>query len=117
MLICFSNNSCGGIAQLGERLNGIQEVSGSIPLISTKISSKCWILSNVSTIFFVLSANFSMTQIIEILIKIMLLHIYCTKKSPPKMEAIFYKFIILFMTLSYAFRFTTRCNYNILIGF
>ena len=24
-----------GIAQLGERLNGIQEVSGSIPLIST----------------------------------------------------------------------------------
>ena len=25
-----------GIAQLGERLNGIQEVSGSIPLISTK---------------------------------------------------------------------------------
>ena len=26
----------GGIAQLGERLNGIQEVSGSIPLISTK---------------------------------------------------------------------------------
>ena len=27
--------SYGGIAQLGERLNGIQEVSGSIPLIST----------------------------------------------------------------------------------
>ncbi len=27
--------SDGGIAQLGERLNGIQEVSGSIPLIST----------------------------------------------------------------------------------
>ena len=26
----------GGIAQLGERLNGIQEASGSIPLISTK---------------------------------------------------------------------------------
>ena len=26
----------GGIAQLGERLNGIQEVSGSIPLISSK---------------------------------------------------------------------------------
>ena len=25
-----------GIAQLGERLNGIQEVSGSIPLISTR---------------------------------------------------------------------------------
>ena len=29
----------GGIAQLGERLNGIQEVSGSIPLISTKTKS------------------------------------------------------------------------------
>ena len=28
----------GGIAQLGERLNGIQEVSGSIPLISTRKS-------------------------------------------------------------------------------
>jgi hypothetical protein len=26
----------GDIAQLGERLNGIQEVSGSIPLISTR---------------------------------------------------------------------------------
>ena len=25
----------GGVAQLGERLNGIQEASGSIPLIST----------------------------------------------------------------------------------
>ena len=32
----------GGIAQLGERLNGIQEVSGSIPLISTK-HSVCWV--------------------------------------------------------------------------
>ena len=30
IIICY-----GGIAQLGERLNGIQEVSGSIPLIST----------------------------------------------------------------------------------
>ena len=26
----------GGVAQLGERLNGIQEVMGSIPTISTK---------------------------------------------------------------------------------
>ena len=31
---------CGGIAQLGERLNGIQEVSGSIPLISTILNIK-----------------------------------------------------------------------------
>ena len=30
----------GGIAQLGERLNGIQEVSGSIPLISTSFQSR-----------------------------------------------------------------------------
>jgi hypothetical protein len=27
----------GGLAQLGERLHGMQEVSGSIPLISTKL--------------------------------------------------------------------------------
>ena len=33
---CYYNFAHGGIAQLGERLNGIQEVSGSIPLISTK---------------------------------------------------------------------------------
>ena len=31
----FTNERRGDIAQLGERLNGIQEVSGSIPLIST----------------------------------------------------------------------------------
>ncbi len=39
MLLTKYNNSVniyGGIAQLGERLNGIQEASGSIPLISTK---------------------------------------------------------------------------------
>ena len=32
----------GGIAQLGERLNGIQEVSGSIPLISTTSKEIDW---------------------------------------------------------------------------
>ena len=37
IIIAFRPNLIfGGIAQLGERLNGIQEVSGSIPLISTK---------------------------------------------------------------------------------
>ena len=36
--------SYGGIAQLGERLNGIQEVSGSIPLISTKGHLKFYFL-------------------------------------------------------------------------
>ena len=30
------NQTCGGLAQLGERLHGMQEVSGSIPLFSTK---------------------------------------------------------------------------------
>ena len=35
-----STTEYGGIAQLGERLNGIQEVSGSIPLISTTKASK-----------------------------------------------------------------------------
>ena len=30
---------CGGIAQLGERLHGMQEVSGSIPLTSTKFQA------------------------------------------------------------------------------
>ena len=31
--------SPGAIAQLGERLNGIQEVVGSIPIISTKFKT------------------------------------------------------------------------------
>ena len=29
-------NTFGGVAHLGERLNGIQEVVGSIPIVSTK---------------------------------------------------------------------------------
>ena len=35
----FESGFCGigGIAQLGERLHGMQEVSGSIPLTSTNI--------------------------------------------------------------------------------
>ena len=38
--IAYNSHCClqiGDIAQLGERLNGIQEVRGSNPLISTKI--------------------------------------------------------------------------------
>jgi hypothetical protein len=31
----------GGIAQLGERLHGMQEVSGSIPLTSTNKLKRC----------------------------------------------------------------------------
>jgi hypothetical protein len=34
----FGNAFDGGIAQLGERLHGMQEVSGSIPLTSTSNS-------------------------------------------------------------------------------
>ena len=34
MLIYFLQTN-GGVAQLGERLNGIQEVMGSIPTVST----------------------------------------------------------------------------------
>ena len=45
----------GGIAQLGERLNGIQEVSGSIPLISTTRKQKKLVLTKVKTSFFVFS--------------------------------------------------------------
>ena len=35
----YNSQPFGGIAQLGERLHGMQEVSGSIPLISTKCSN------------------------------------------------------------------------------
>ena len=45
----------GGIAQLGERLNGIQEVSGSIPLISTKTPEN----ESFSVFFFCKSSVFS----------------------------------------------------------
>ncbi len=44
----------GGIAQLGERLNGIQEVSGSIPLISTiswKVKKKKLVLETKRAFF------------------------------------------------------------------
>ena len=41
----------GGIAQLGERLNGIQEVSGSIPLISTIKSSENFGFQNFFFVF------------------------------------------------------------------
>ena len=34
---------CGGVAQLGARLNGIQKVRGSIPLISTRKESGNWV--------------------------------------------------------------------------
>jgi hypothetical protein len=38
----------GGIAQLGERLHGMQEVSGSIPLTST--TNFGWLADTVATV-------------------------------------------------------------------
>ena len=35
---CFERR--GGVAHLGERLNGIQEVVGSIPIVSTNVNRK-----------------------------------------------------------------------------
>ena len=52
----------GGIAQLGERLNGIQEVSGSIPLISTTKVLKTSVFGTFSFAFrwfYLLNAIFS----------------------------------------------------------
>lgn len=37
----YIRTSCGGVAHLGERLNGIQEVVGSIPIISTTTQPVC----------------------------------------------------------------------------
>ena len=48
----------GGVAQLGERLNGIQEVMGSIPTISTKTK----ILSPLVDGIFVLYYSFFIIQ-------------------------------------------------------
>ena len=48
----------GGIAQLGERLNGIQEVSGSIPIISTILRDTEKALKRKFQGFFVCFMNF-----------------------------------------------------------
>ncbi len=42
---------CGGIAQLGERLHGMQEVSGSIPLISTNSSFFLFVFNLLKNLF------------------------------------------------------------------
>jgi hypothetical protein len=39
----------GGIAQLGERLHGMQEVSGSIPLTSTSLSEELLLVLSPSS--------------------------------------------------------------------
>ena len=45
------HTSSGGLAQLGERLHGMQEVSGSIPLFSTK---KALYFAGSTVLFFLL---------------------------------------------------------------
>ena len=47
--------SFGGLAQLGERLHGMQEVSGSIPLFSTK---KALYFAGSTVLFFLLKPIF-----------------------------------------------------------
>ena len=47
----FKANWLGGLAQLGERLTGSQEVSGSIPLISTKKHQNRMVLMLFSYLF------------------------------------------------------------------
>jgi hypothetical protein len=54
----FSNNwlkAVGGIAQLVERLHGMQEVSGSIPLTSTNIDYRFNDLSHIALWVFLLN--------------------------------------------------------------
>ena len=46
----LDTNGNGGIAQLGERLHGMQEVSGSIPLTSTKSNKEA--VDVVAKLFF-----------------------------------------------------------------
>ena len=40
LTVCYKVRPCGAVAQLGERLNGIQEVDGSIPFGSTRLRPK-----------------------------------------------------------------------------
>jgi hypothetical protein len=44
--------SLGGVAHLGERLNGIQEVVGSIPIVSTKKDREMAKISRFSVFLF-----------------------------------------------------------------
>ena len=52
----------GVVAQMGERLNGIQEVRGSIPLSSTKIIEGLTEIV-IPSIFFVLPYNYPSAQL------------------------------------------------------
>ena len=58
MIVIIYCQCRGGVAHLGERLNGIQEVVGSIPIISTKmIPQKCGIIFLFPFSFFTLYFN------------------------------------------------------------
>ena len=53
MIVIIYCQCRGGVAHLGERLNGIQEVVGSIPIISTKmIPQKCGIIFYFRFLFY-----------------------------------------------------------------
>ena len=49
-MVCY-NSGHGGIAQLGERLNGIQEVMGSNPTISMSLMLEVLFLQDFQHIF------------------------------------------------------------------
>ena len=49
-ILYINQSKKGDIAQLGERLNGIQEVSGSIPLISTDQGQKKLIIWSIYSV-------------------------------------------------------------------
>ena len=59
----YSHSFLGGLAQLGERLTGSQEVSGSIPLISTKGKRRKPVLTKKRAFFsFYRQINISTSQ-------------------------------------------------------
>ena len=53
-----SSSRIGGVAQLGERLNGIQEASSSILLISTRIKGQQVVRRLVALFYFICAALF-----------------------------------------------------------
>ena len=59
--LCYYVFCLGGVAQLGERLNGIQEVMGSIPTVSTKKDSR-------KTVFFYPSRRLGISSRVSVYI-------------------------------------------------
>ena len=56
----YSTSSHGGVAQLGERLTGSQEVRGSIPLVSTmRFKARAFALAFLFAIFKILYISHS----------------------------------------------------------